>query len=74
MTQISRQFQAWFGGAVAQNDFGAKDRIECPKCGSYMYVLRRMPNGSHCERQTLECLKCGRAQLRTVDDDGQPIK
>jgi len=56
-------------------DFGAHDRIACPKCGGAMTVVRRSPDaerGAKYELQKLECGVCHHAATRVVDANGKP--
>jgi len=73
MPQTLKRFREWFRPAP-KDHFGAQDQLECPKCGSDMYVLRRMPDSTQGELQTLECLNCAYTETRTVGGDGMPLK
>ena len=41
MSQTLKRFREWLGPGP-KDHFGAQDKVDCPKCGSGMYVLRRM--------------------------------
>ena len=52
------------------NQFGAHDKVECPRCHGTMSVVRRTPHatlGARYERQTVECAICKFSEERTVD-------
>jgi hypothetical protein len=58
-------FREWITRSP-KDHFGAQYRIECPKCGKGMDVMRRLIGPTQGELQTLECLKCRHTQTRTV--------
>ena len=65
MTQTLKLFREWF--RPGSNDrFGAQDQVECPKCGSGMYVMHRLIDCTQGELQTLECQKCRHTHTRAV--------
>ncbi len=59
---------------MAKN-YGADDKVPCPKCKMNMYVVKRTPymmDGKRYEAQILVCGTCGNLSDRSVDEEGNP--